>query len=64
MYTLEELLKKKEEALVKLSDVRQKLNHPHGDGQSAHDLAETEFNVYSSYLEDIEKQIFELRKKK
>lgn len=64
MGTLEELLKKKEKAVRKLADIGPKLGHPHGDGQSAHDLAEVEFKVWTAYLEDIEKQIIGLKRKK
>jgi len=30
---------------------------------SAHDLAESEFNLWTAYLEDINKQLLELKKK-
>jgi len=59
--TLDELLKEKEKAEAKLADIKLRLGHPHGDFMSVHDLAETEFNVWSAHLEDIEKQILELR---
>jgi len=57
-----ELLKKRESAREKLNSARMRLGHPHLDFMSAHDLAESEVGVYTTYLEDIEKEILELEK--
>lgn len=59
--TLEELLKEKSKAEAKIADLKTKLGHPHLDFMCVHDLAESEFNVWSAHLEDIEKQIRELK---
>ncbi len=59
--TLEELLKEKEKAEAKLADLKTKLGHPHLDFMCVHDLAESEFNVWTAYLEDIEHQLLSLK---
>ena len=58
----QELLKKIEIARAKLDSARKRLGHPHLDFMSAHDLAESEFGVWSAHLRDIEKEISELKK--
>jgi len=55
-----ELLKKRDKVRRKLERVKKYLGHPHGQWQSAHDLAESDFKVYSDYLENIEKEIKKL----
>ena len=55
-----DLLKKRVWVSQKLDSARKRLGHPHLDFMSAHDLAESDFKVYSAYLEDIEKEISEL----
>jgi|GEM_PF-3243111 hypothetical protein len=57
-----ELLKKREIAREKLDSAKMRLGHPHLDFMSAHDLAESEFGVFSAHLEEIEKEISELEK--
>jgi len=59
---LKELLKKREWMKEKLDSARKRLGHPHLDFMSAHDLAESDFKVYSALLEDIEEEIRELEK--
>ena len=59
----QELLKKKKWAQGKLSRAKKALGHPHLDFMSAHDLAESDFNLWSAYLEDLEKEIESLGKK-
>jgi len=61
---LEGLLKEKEKAENKLKQIKPRLGHPHGEMQSAHDLAEQEFRVWSSYLEEIGQEIAQLKLKK
>jgi len=56
----QELLKKREKAREKLDRAKKALGHPHLDFMSAHDLAESDFKVWSAYLADIEKEIKEL----
>lgn len=58
-----ELLKKREFVKKKLEEAKKRLGHPHLDFMSAHDLAESEFNLYSAHLEEIEKEIQEIEKK-
>ena len=62
METIEELLKRKKEIEAKIAAIKMRLGHPHLDDMSAHDLAETEFQVWSSCLDDIENQIYLLKK--
>jgi len=57
-----ELLKKREIAREKLDSASKRLGHPHLDFMSSHDLAESEFGVFSAFLEEIEKEISELEK--
>jgi hypothetical protein len=64
MAELEELLKKKEKVERKLAEIKPRLGHAHLDFMSVHDLAETEFKVYSAYLADIQKQIIKLENEK
>ena len=58
----EELLKKKDFAQAKLDSVRKELGHPHLDFMSAHDLAESQFGVWTARLREIESEIAELEK--
>lgn len=60
---LADLKKKREAARKRLEEAKKGLGHPHLDFMSAHDLAESDFKVYSAYLEDIESEIAELEKK-
>lgn len=53
-------MKKREWVRRKLARAKKYLGHPHGQWQSAHDLAESDFKVWSAHLEDIEKEIREL----
>lgn len=62
--TLEELLKEKEKTEAKLADIKLRLGHPHLDFMSVHDLAESEFHLWSAILEDIKEQIWKLETKK
>jgi len=64
MGELEELLKKKKAVEEKLAKIKLRLGHPHADFMSVHDLAETEFGVYSAYLADIQRQIVKLENEK
>ena len=59
----QELLKKREEALTKLDSARKRLGHPHLDFMSSHELAESEFGLWSARLEEIEKELAELKGK-
>jgi hypothetical protein len=56
----QELIKKRAWVLEKLDRARKNLGHPHLDFMSAHDLAESDFKVWTAYLDDIEKEIEEL----
>lgn len=60
MKRYQELLRKRESARKKLDRAKKGLGHPHLDFMSAHDLAESDFKVYSAYLEDLDKEIEEL----
>lgn len=60
MKRYQELLKKRELARKKLDRAQKGLGHPHLDFMSAHDLAESDFKVYSAYVEDLNKEIEEL----
>ena len=62
--TLEELLKDKEKAEAKLADIKTRLGHPHLDFMSVHDLAESEFHLWSAILADIEQQLLRLKLEK
>ena len=57
-----ELLKKSEWVRKKINRTKKYLGHPHGQWQSAHDLADSDFKVYTAYSEDIEKELVELEK--
>lgn len=59
----QELLKKRRWAQAKLSRAKEALGHPHLDFMSAHDLAESDFKLWSAYLEDIERELESLKKK-
>ncbi len=59
---LEELIKKRNKARIRLDRAKKSLDHPHGQWQSSHDLADGEFKVFSDYLDGIEKAIEELEK--
>jgi hypothetical protein len=60
---LNELLAKREKLVQKISYLKKNLGHPHGDWQSAHDLAESDYKVYVALLEDVDEQIIKLSKK-
>lgn len=60
--TLEELLKKKEAAEQKLAHIKRRLGIQTGS-RYGDEFADQEFRVLSAYLEDIEKEIIELKKK-
>jgi len=64
MAELEELLKKKEKIEAKLAEIKLMLGHPHLDFMSAHEIAETEFKVYSAYLDGLNMQITKLENEK
>lgn len=55
-----QLLEKRKMAREKLERALHALDHPHGQWQSAHDLAESDLKVWTAYLEDIEKELKEL----
>jgi hypothetical protein len=57
----QELLKKREVTLKKLDSARKRLGHPHLDFMSSHELAESEFNLWNARLEEIEKELEELK---
>ena len=59
----QELLKKREVALKKLDSARKRLGHPHLDFMSSHELAESEFNLWNAHLEEIDKELEELKVK-
>jgi prefoldin subunit 5 len=56
----QKLLEKRARAQQKLDGLKKRLGHPHLDMMSDHDLAEQQFHVYQSYLEDLDQQIEEL----
>jgi hypothetical protein len=58
-----ELLKKRRETQKKLARAKKYLGHPHGQWQSAHDLAESDCLLYEARLKEIEKEIGELKDK-
>lgn len=58
----DELIKKRAWVKHKLARAKKYLGHPHGQWQSAHDLAESDFKVLSAHLENIEDEIKELEK--
>jgi hypothetical protein len=58
----QELLKRKVWVEEKLDSAKKRLGHPHLDFMSAHDLAESDFNLWTAHLEEIEKEITELEK--
>jgi len=58
-----ELIKRREVALNKLDSARKRLGHPHLDFMSSHELAESEFNLWTAHLEEIEKELAELKGK-
>jgi hypothetical protein len=58
----QELLDQKKSIERKLKQAKKNLDHPHGQWQSAHDLAESQFHVYSAHLESIEKELEKLKK--
>ena len=67
MDKLEELLKKKEEARIKLEKARLRIGEMAGSEGAWHDnagydLANQDFEFWSAYLEDLEKQIRSLKK--
>lgn len=56
----EELLKKRAQVQKKLDKARKRLGHPHLDFMSAHDLAESEFNLWNAHLKEVEEEIKEI----
>jgi hypothetical protein len=57
---LRDLLARRKKLVDKISYLKKNLGHPHGDWQSAHDLAESDYKVYVALLEDVDKQILKL----
>ncbi|MGD8744538.1 MAG: hypothetical protein PVJ52_03015 [Candidatus Woesebacteria bacterium] len=53
----QELLQRRKEITKRILKVKKNLDHPHGQWQSAHDLAESEYKVLVAHLEAIEKEI-------
>ncbi len=60
---LKQLLERRSELLKNIERLKKNLTHPHGDWQSAHDLAESDYKVYLALLTDLEKEIAELKVK-
>jgi hypothetical protein len=58
----QQLLKKREVALNKLDSARKRLGHPHLDFMSSHELAESEFNLWTAHLKEIEDELAELKR--
>jgi len=58
----QQLLKKREVALNKLDSAKKRLGHPHLDFMSAHELAESEFNLWTAHLKEIEDELAELKR--
>lgn len=58
----QDLLNQKRRTEALLNHAKKNLGHPHGSWQSAHDLAESEFKVYSAHLESIEQELDQLEK--
>lgn len=57
------LLESRKVALNKLDSARKRLGHPHLDFMSSHELAESEFNLWTAHLEEIDKELEELKGK-
>lgn len=58
----QDLLIQKRRIKTLLDRAKKNLGHPHGSWQSAHDLAESEFKVYTAHLESIEQELDRLEK--
>jgi len=57
----QELVARREKIVARLDNARLNLGHPHLDFMSAHELAESDFKVYTAYLEEVDKEIEELK---
>lgn len=59
-----QLLEKKKKAEERIASAKTRLDHPHGQWQSAHDLAESELGVWTDYLRGVEEELKKLEKQK
>jgi hypothetical protein len=59
-----DLLRQKRKIEKLLDQAKRNLGHPHLDFMSVHDLAESQYKVYSSHLESIEEELDKLSKLK
>lgn len=55
------MLTKREWVREKIERAKKSLGHPHGQWQSAHDLAESDHKVLEALLEEIEEELDQLK---
>jgi hypothetical protein len=59
-----ELLLERKKIKKMLNRTKKNLGHPHLDFMSVHDLAESQYKVYSAHLESVEEEIKKLEKRR